>query len=242
MNTSTAAFLAFLALIGLGDCGMKFRRTKKVKWYGNDGKITLSAILIASTGILLIIAGIFCYQWRNTKEKLLDQIKKNDELVKKFATLKESNNCIKKIPLPIEFGFQVILTSSQGDITLTRPDGSGKVGRWWDSEEQEFRWTEEGLGGTAYGVVNPGNEDQFLSVGVFSGMMPRDEGDFLVEVLIRPDTLPTDTYTLELWVGGEIQAVLAENVLFDNFPKHLYIIRSTKEGISVVSPRAGCQY
>lgn len=202
-------------------------------------KIILTAILLIS-----LSGGIFfAYQWWQMKIELMNQVKQNENLSKELKEIKskvkvrEAPYCDQaKVVLPQESGFTVVLLTQKGDITLTSPDGSGKVGRWWDAQDKEYRTMEETTG-MSCAVAHPGIDGTPLSVGCFAGM-PRDIGDYLVEILPKPDTLSTDTYSLELWVGGAVKSVLANNVPFGNFPRHLYIIRSTEtEIIPIGCPR-----
>lgn len=55
-------------------------------------------------------------------------------------------------------------------------------------------------------------------------------GDYQINIMPKPDALPTDTYTLEVAANGKT-VVLAENVPISDIPRMSYIIRSTETGI-----------
>ena len=60
-------------------------------------------------------------------------------------------------------------------------------------------------------------------------------GDYLITVIPEPDAVPTDTYTLEVWVDG-VTTVLAENAQMSNIPTQPYIVRSTETEIIPIIP------
>jgi hypothetical protein len=54
-------------------------------------------------------------------------------------------------------------------------------------------------------------------------------GDYLITVIPEPDAVPTDTYTLEVWIDG-VTTVLAENAQMSNIPTQPYIFELTESG------------
>jgi hypothetical protein len=63
----------------------------------------------------------------------------------------------------------------------------------------------------------------------------RKLGDYLIEVVPEPDTLPEDTYSLEVTANGET-VVLAEDVPISDIPRTPYILRSTETEIIPIIP------
>jgi len=60
-------------------------------------------------------------------------------------------------------------------------------------------------------------------------------GDYLIEVVPEPNTLPTDTYTLE-FIGIDAIISLAYDVQVCNIPIQPYILRSTEKGVIPIIP------
>jgi hypothetical protein len=54
-------------------------------------------------------------------------------------------------------------------------------------------------------------------------------GDYLITVIPEPDAVPTDTYTLEVWIDG-VTTVLAENAQISSIPTQPYIVELTESG------------
>jgi PKD repeat protein/predicted phosphohydrolase len=54
-------------------------------------------------------------------------------------------------------------------------------------------------------------------------------GDYLITVIPEPDAIPTDTYTLEVWIDG-VTTVLAENAQMSNIPTQPYMFELTESG------------
>ena len=100
------------------------------------------------------------------------------------------------------------------DLIVTDPDGliiSKEL-----SDISEAIYVEDDLNGD-------GSVDDFIS-------LPEGKvGDYLINVIPEPDAVPTDTYTLEVWMDG-VTTVLAENVQISNIPTQPYIFELTESG------------
>lgn len=195
--------------------------------------------LILVLVFLLIIIGMFAYQWwqakgelaeelkekEDIKEKWVKQIHQNEELMREIADI-----CGKLIKAPL----RITITSFKADITLTNPKGDLVVGRWWDPEEKKYRVVDQEFGGMGYGLVDPGGNGKPPTTYVYHGF--REIGDYLVTINPEHDALPTDTYTLEIPVNGDEIFTIAKDIPLGNYPRHLYIIRSTEERIIPINP------
>jgi len=79
--------------------------------------------------------------------------------------------------------------------------------------------------GASYAEIEV-NGDQ----GVQIRIPDRKIGDYLIEVVPKPDALSTDTFTLEISLFG-VPVIIARNVSISDIPTEPYLVISTEEGI-----------
>lgn len=185
--------------------------------------IILILLLVAST----IVVGLFVYKWQQTKE----------ELAKQTEEIKEDSSygyCGQLIESPIS-QINLSITASRGYIDVTNPRGTKIGASSIKGGESPTPWPIE-TGDMTYTLADPGGKDVPSTLTVI--IHQRYIGDYLIEIVQYADALPTDTYTLELLVGGleDESMILADNIPFGNFSKHLYILRSTEEGVIPIIP------
>jgi cell wall-associated NlpC family hydrolase len=109
----------------------------------------------------------------------------------------------------------VISSHSPVNLIITDPDGIMINKEIFETPTSSY---------SEWDIDGDGDLDDMIS------FPERKIGDYLIEVVPEPGALPTDTYTLDVTIGGET-IVLAENVQISNIPTNPYIIRSTSTGI-----------
>jgi hypothetical protein len=107
------------------------------------------------------------------------------------------------------------IAKSPVDIVITDPDGL-RISKQFN-EIPGATYTEVDLDGD-------GDLDDLVRI------PDRKLGDYLITVVPEPGALPTDTYTLEVSLFGEV-VTIAENVQISDIPVQPYVIVSTATGI-----------
>jgi parallel beta-helix repeat protein len=113
-----------------------------------------------------------------------------------------------------------IVIKSPADLVVTDPDGFAITKELGEAPGMHY---------IEFDLDRDGEVDDMVV------MLERKIGEYLITVIPEPEALPTDAYTLEVWVDDVIIA-LAENVQISNIPSQPYIVRSTETEIIPIIP------
>ncbi len=194
-------------------------------------KVSRVIYLIIFLGIFVVIAGFFAYRWQQKNGELKKIIQDKESLtteiekIKKTEAFKECDKLEfpKQGPITIQ-----LLGAFRGDykehiwsLIIIDPDGYA-VGS-----------------GLPYEADGMGHGATERMEGAW--IAPREKlGDYLIIITPDQDTVPTDTYSLQLQYG----VVLAKNAPYSpNQLDRVYILRQTEDAIIPIVPASvGCQY